>query len=89
MNLKTTCFLLIFAMLTAGHASAQHYLRIGTGSAYYPIGNLMAGAISQPGKIIATAQASNESPGNVISVLCTLENPTTTSHDKSHGAPIK
>jgi len=52
-------------------ANAQQYLRIGTGGTagtYYPIGTWIAGIVSQPGKILATAQASNGSLGNVIAV---------------------
>jgi TRAP transporter TAXI family solute receptor len=58
-------------VLYAGQACAQHYLRIGTGGtagSYYPMAVLIAAAVSQPGKIIATAQSSNGSLGNVISV---------------------
>lgn len=49
-------------------AQAQQFFRIGTGGTagtYYPIGGMIANAVSQPGKIIATAQASNGSVGNV------------------------
>ena len=52
-------------------ASAQQYLRIGTGGTggtYFPIGTLIAGIVSQPQKIVATAQPSNGSLGNVIAV---------------------
>lgn len=52
-------------------ANAQQYLRIGTGGTagtYYPVGKLIADIVSQPGKILATAQASNGSLGNVIAV---------------------
>lgn len=62
---------LIAAAFFAGTASAQQYLRIGTGGTagtYYPIGVLVASVVSQPGKIVATAQSSNGSLGNVISV---------------------
>lgn len=63
--------LAVGALLMAAQASAQQYLRIGTGGTagtYYPIGTLIAGVVSQPQKIIATAQASNGSLGNVIAV---------------------
>jgi TRAP transporter TAXI family solute receptor len=52
-------------------ASAQQYFRIGTGGTggtYYPVGVLIAGAVSQPGRIAVTAQPSNGSLGNVIGV---------------------
>ena len=55
----------------ATQAAAQQYLRIGTGGTggtYFPIGTLIAGIVAQPGKILATAQASNGSLGNVIAV---------------------
>ena len=62
---------LLATLLSFGQASAQQYLRIGTGGTagtYYPIGVLVAGVVSQTGKIVATAQSSNGSLGNVISV---------------------
>lgn len=71
MNPKQVVLLMITAVLAAGQASAQQYLRIGTGGTagtYYPIGVLIASVVSQPGKIIASAQSSNGSLGNVISV---------------------
>lgn len=71
--MKLTHFVLalIAAALYVGSASAQQYLRIGTGGTagtYYPIGVLVAAVVSQPGKIMVTAQNSNGSLGNVISV---------------------
>jgi hypothetical protein len=51
---------------TAAHA--QQFFRIGTGGTagtYYPVGGMIANAVSQPGKIVATAQASNGSVANV------------------------
>jgi TRAP-type uncharacterized transport system substrate-binding protein len=48
----------------AGTAQAQQFFRIGTGGTagtYYPVGGMIANAVSQPGKIIATAQSSNGS----------------------------
>lgn len=71
MNLKHIATPLIAAVLCVGTASAQQYLRIGTGGTagtYYPVGVLVAAVVSQPGKIVATAQSSNGSLGNVISV---------------------
>ncbi len=47
---------------------AQQFFRIGTGGTagtYYPVGGMIANAVSQPGKIIVTAQASNGSLANV------------------------
>jgi TRAP transporter TAXI family solute receptor len=70
-RLKPIAVLLFAAAVCAGTASAQQHLRIGTGGTagtYFPVGVLMAAAVSQPGKIIATAQSSNGSLGNVISV---------------------
>ena len=57
------------ALALAGTAAqAQQFFRIGTGGTagtYYPVGGMIANAISQPGKIVATAQASNGSVANV------------------------
>ena len=55
----------------SGAAQAQQFFRIGTGGTagtYYPIGGMIANAVSVPGKIIATAQASNGSLANVNAV---------------------
>ena len=52
-------------------AQAQQFFRIGTGGTagtYYPVGGMIANAVSQPGKIVATAQASNGSLANVTGV---------------------
>lgn len=52
-------------------ALAQHYFRIGTGGTggtYYPVGVQIAAAVSQPGRIVVSAQPSNGSLGNVIGV---------------------
>ncbi|MFO1221286.1 MAG: TAXI family TRAP transporter solute-binding subunit [Burkholderiaceae bacterium] len=52
----------------AGAAQAQQFFRIGTGGTagtYYPVGGMIANAVSQPGKIVVTAQASNGSVANV------------------------
>jgi TRAP transporter TAXI family solute receptor len=49
-------------------AQAQQFFRIGTGGTagtYYPVGGMIANAVSQPGKIVVTAQASNGSVANV------------------------
>ena len=60
--------LAVAAFAFAGSAHAQQYFRIGTGGTagtYYPVGGMIANAVSQPGKIIVTAQASNGSVANV------------------------
>lgn len=47
---------------------AQQFFRIGTGGTagtYYPVGGMIANAVSQPGKIMVTAQATNGSVANV------------------------
>ena len=57
--------------VAAGAAQAQQFFRIGTGGTagtYYPVGGMIANAISVPGKIIATAQASNGSLANVTGI---------------------
>ena len=49
-------------------AQAQQFFRIGTGGTagtYYPVGGMIANAVSQPGKIVATAAATNGSVANV------------------------
>jgi TRAP transporter TAXI family solute receptor len=59
------------AIAGAGGAHAQQFFRIGTGGTagtYYPVGGMIANAVSQPGKIVATAQASNGSLANVNAV---------------------
>ena len=53
-------------------AAAQQFFRIGTGGTagtYYPVGGMIANAVSQPGKIIVTAQASNGSVANVSGIV--------------------
>ena len=68
MNLKFFSALVAASALLAGPASAQQFFRIGTGGTagtYYPIGGMIANAVSQPGKIVATAQATSCSLGNV------------------------
>jgi len=57
------------AMLAS--AQAQQFFRIGTGGTagtYYPVGGMIANAVSQPGKIVVTAQASNGSVANVNAI---------------------
>lgn len=54
-----------------GGAQAQQFFRIGTGGTagtYYPVGGAIANAVSQPGKIVVTAQASNGSVANVTGI---------------------
>jgi len=57
--------------LVATTAQAQQFFRIGTGGTagtYYPVGGMIANAVSQPGKIVVTAQASNGSLANVTGI---------------------
>lgn len=49
-------------------AQAQQFFRIGTGGTagtYYPVGGMIANAVTQPGRIVVTAQAANGSVANV------------------------
>ncbi len=61
------------ATLVAGPALAQQkFFRIGTGGTagtYYPIGGILANAISQPPNLVLTAVASNGSVANVNSIM--------------------
>ncbi|HEY6134500.1 MAG TPA: TAXI family TRAP transporter solute-binding subunit [Rubrivivax sp.] len=71
--MKFTRLLVVAAALAvAGTAAqAQQFFRIGTGGTagtYYPVGGMIANAVSQPGKIVATAQASNGSVANVSGI---------------------
>ena len=71
MNLKQLTGALVASVALIGGAQAQQFFRIGTGGTagtYYPIGGMIANAVSQPGKIIVTAQASNGSLANVNAV---------------------
>ena len=68
MRLKHIVTAVVAATALLGAAQAQQFFRIGTGGTagtYYPIGGMIANAVSQPGKIIVTAQASNGSLANV------------------------
>ncbi|MBI3369824.1 MAG: TAXI family TRAP transporter solute-binding subunit [Burkholderiales bacterium] len=59
------------AAAMVGAAQAQQFFRIGTGGTagtYYPVGGMIANAVSQPGKIVVTAQASNGSLANVTGI---------------------
>ncbi|NDH53422.1 MAG: TAXI family TRAP transporter solute-binding subunit [Betaproteobacteria bacterium] len=67
MHIKHLALALVAAMAIGG-ANAQQFFRIGTGGTagtYYPVGGMIANAVSQPGKIIATAAATNGSVANV------------------------
>ncbi len=58
----------VVATLALGGAQAQQFFRIGTGGTagtYYPVGGMIANAVSQPGKIVVTAAATNGSVANV------------------------
>ena len=62
------------AALAAGLALAQApvFFRIGTGGTagtYYPIGGLIANAISSPPQLVSTAVASNGSVANVNAIV--------------------
>ncbi|MEN5401212.1 TAXI family TRAP transporter solute-binding subunit [Achromobacter xylosoxidans] len=60
------------AVGATGAAQAQQFFRIGTGGTagtYYPIGGIIANAVSQPGKLIATAVASNGSVANINGIM--------------------
>ncbi len=69
MNRFTRTLALACALAAAATtAGAQQFFRIGTGGTagtYYPVGGMIANAVSQPNKIIVTAQATNGSVANV------------------------
>lgn len=68
MTFKKLGLALLAAVAMTGAAHAQQFFRIGTGGTagtYYPVGGMIANAVSQPGKIIVTAQAANGSVANV------------------------
>lgn len=68
MKLKLLAALALSASVLTAPVSAQQFFRIGTGGTagtYYPVGGMIANAVSQNTKIVATAQASNGSVGNV------------------------
>ena len=61
----------VVALAGVSQAQAQQFFRIGTGGTagtYYPVGGMIANAVSQPGKIVVTAQASNGSLANVNAI---------------------
>ncbi|MRD47371.1 TAXI family TRAP transporter solute-binding subunit [Caenimonas koreensis] len=71
MKLKLWAAALAATLAFAGAAQAQQFFRIGTGGTagtYYPVGGMIANAVSQPGKLVATAQATNGSLANVNGV---------------------
>ena len=71
MSMQKWAAALAATLAFAGAAQAQQFFRIGTGGTagtYYPVGGMIANAVSQPGKIVATAQASNGSLANVNAV---------------------
>jgi TRAP transporter TAXI family solute receptor len=66
--MKRFVAMILGVIALAGAAQAQQFFRIGTGGTagtYYPVGGMIANAVSQPGKIVVTAQASNGSMANV------------------------
>ncbi|CFW82812.1 TAXI family TRAP transporter solute-binding subunit [Bordetella pertussis] len=75
MSMKSWIKTLTLALAVAGaatSANAQQFFRIGTGGTagtYYPVGGMIANSISQPGKLIATAVASNGSGANINGIL--------------------
>ncbi|WP_459616390.1 TAXI family TRAP transporter solute-binding subunit [Bordetella sp. 2513F-2] len=75
MSLKKWIKTLALAAAVAGAATsaqAQQFFRIGTGGTagtYYPVGGVIANAVSEPGKLIATAVASNGSVANINGIL--------------------
>ncbi|RZJ20381.1 MAG: TAXI family TRAP transporter solute-binding subunit [Haliea sp.] len=71
MKSKQWALALVASLAFTGAVQAQQFFRIGTGGTagtYYPVGGMIANSVSQPGKLIATAQASNGSLANVTAV---------------------
>lgn len=71
MKRRQLVWVLGLAAAMAAPVQAQQFFRIGTGGTagtYYPVGGMIANAVSQPGKIVATAQATNGSVANVNGV---------------------
>lgn len=61
-----------FAVAGVAIAQAPAFFRIGTGGTagtYYPVGGMIANAISEPPALVATAVASNGSVANVNSIV--------------------
>ena len=70
--IKTLTVALAMTSAAVGTAQAQEFFRIGTGGTagtYYPVGGIIANAVSQPNKVIATAVASNGSVANINGIL--------------------
>ena len=68
MQRRSLLIALGLALSVTTAVQAQQFFRIGTGGTagtYYPVGGMIANAVSQPGKIVVTAQASNGSVANV------------------------
>lgn len=69
MNIRELVGAIVATLALAGAAHAQQqFFRIGTGVAGgtdYPIGGLIANAVSQPGRIVVAAQPSNGSLANL------------------------
>ena len=68
----TTLAMALSLAAAAGTAQAQQFFRIGTGGTagtYYPVGGIIGNAVSQPGKLIATAVASNGSVANINGIM--------------------
>lgn len=62
----------VLAAAVAAPVQAQQFFRIGTGGTagtYYPVGGMIANEVSQPGKIMVTAVASNGSVANVNGIV--------------------
>ncbi|MFL5188467.1 MAG: TAXI family TRAP transporter solute-binding subunit [Microvirga sp.] len=60
------------ALGRSAFAQAPAFFRIGTGGTagtYYPVGGLIANAVSSPPQLVLTAQASNGSVANVNSIV--------------------
>jgi hypothetical protein len=71
--LQRRSLLTLVSLLAAGAvpALAQQVFRIGTGSpagTYYPVGQLIAHALSQPGRLMLRAEVSNGSVANVNAI---------------------
>jgi uncharacterized protein len=63
--------LLVIAGVTAAVAQAPAFFRIGTGGTagtYYPVGGMIANAISNPPALVSTAVATNGSVANVNAI---------------------
>lgn len=68
----TALLLASFGPTFTSAALAEQVFVIGTGGTagtYFPIGGIVAKAVSQPGKIVATAQVSNGSLANINAIV--------------------